>query len=101
MNKKALVIFVRALFPALALLATIIELIRENELADKADDLIYLGITVLTLIWALFFRGKTPRFFPLIFLILALGVKIYSLFVEGDDMEAVDPDYFIIAFIAL
>lgn len=98
---KILVITSRALFPALALLTSIFEVIREIEWADRMDDVAYLVITVLAVLWAIFFRKKTPKYFPVIFLVLALGVKIYSLFVEGDDMKAVDPDYLVIVFIAL
>lgn len=98
---KILIIIGRALFPALAILMTIFEVVRETEWVDKMDDLAYLGIAVLALLWAILFRKKTPQYFPVIFLILALEVKIYSLFAEGDDKKAIDPDYFVIAFIAL
>jgi peptidoglycan/LPS O-acetylase OafA/YrhL len=99
--KKLATIGLRALFPALALLTTIFELFKENEWVDKADDIIYLGIAFLALLWALFARNKTPRFFPVIFLVLALATKIIWLFIEGDDMKAVDPDYAVLVFIAL
>lgn len=101
MGSKILTVIGRALFPALALITTLFELVRETERVDRADDLAYLGIAVLALLWAILFRKRTPQYFPVIFLILAMGVKIYSLFVERDDLKAVDPDYFVIAFIAL
>jgi len=99
--KKITIIGVRAFFPALALLTTIFELFNENEWIDKADDIIYFGIAFFALLWALFARNKTPRFFPAIFLVLALATKIIWLFIEGDDLKAVDPDYAVIVFMAL
>ncbi|HWY79291.1 MAG TPA: hypothetical protein VNW29_02945 [Candidatus Sulfotelmatobacter sp.] len=99
--KKMAIKGAKALFPALALLTTIFELFKENEWIDKADDIIYFSIALLALLWALFARNKTPRFFPMIFLILALATKIIWLFIEGDDLKAVDPDYAVIVFMVL
>jgi len=100
-GKKILYIGGRVLFPALALTTSLIEVFRETELPDKADDFVFLGLALCAFLWAIFAKSKTPKYFPVVFLLLALITKIIALFVEGDDAKAVDPDYLVLIFMAL
>lgn len=100
-SKKILQIGIRAIFPVLAIVTAISELFIEHELEDQMDDIVYLGLAVVALVWTFISKNKLPKFSPIIFLFLGLATKIVSLIIEGDDLKAVDPDYAIIIFIVL
>lgn len=85
----------------LALLVTVYELFIENEWSDKADDIIFIGLALIAILWPRIKKGKVPRFFSLTFLVLALITKVVSFFIEGDDLKAMGPDYLVIGFMAL
>lgn len=100
--KKVLEISLRGIFPLLAQLGAILEIFTEKEWADKADDIVFFGLGILAIFFAIFGKKKTfPKFFPLIFLVLALVTKIVTFFIEHDDVKAVNLDYAVIVFMLL
>ncbi len=92
---------IQFIFLDLALALSVYEIFIENEWADKADDIIFIGLALIAILWPRIRKGKVPRFFSLIFLVLALITKVVSFFIEGDDLKAMGPDYLVIGFMAL
>jgi hypothetical protein len=67
--------------------------IRENDLTDKLDDLVLLGIGIVMLVWYLLGQNRFQRsWLPVIGALLALPVQIYGLVSEISDNEAVGND---------
>lgn len=78
------------------------EAITENELIDKIDDLIVVGVAIRAIIWYIRGNNKTKRsFFPGVLLLVVLAAKIGAFFVEHDDAQAIGPDYGILSVIVL
>lgn len=98
---KILTISGRAVFPALAIIATVVEIFRENELMDKMDDMVFFGLALLALLIGIFTKWRMSKYVSLAILGLAIITKIVAVVIEHDDAMALDPDYAIFAFMAL
>lgn len=92
---------IKFIFPDLALLLSVYEIYEESEWVDKADDVIFVVLALIAFILPKVIKNKTPRFLPILFLILALVVKIVAFFIENENGKADDHDLAIIIFMAL
>jgi hypothetical protein len=79
---------------ALAGFAFAPEILLENEWADRADDIGLLILGIFAIIWYRWSENRFSRSIaPVIFVTLALALKIAALMIELDDKDAVGDDF--------
>jgi hypothetical protein len=89
------------IFPVVALLLTIYEILAEQQWMDKLDDIIIFGLMVIAI--ALFWikHKHIPRYIPLMYLVLALITKVGAFFIEQDKPREIFFDIVIAGIILL
>lgn len=87
--------------PILILFSALDEMVREKEIVDKVDDIVYLGIFLFALGVQSFVKGKVQRWIFFIAFAAATFTKIIALFIEHDDFKAIDHDYGILGFMLI
>src|SRR4051812_34994868 len=70
------------------------EIFLENEWADRADDMGLVLLGIFGISWYLWKNNKYARSIaPVIFVVIALALKIAALLIEFDDPDAAGDDF--------